>query len=74
MTIMRDFGDVSAPHHPRDEFLPHDAEARTALASLFNSLLERLVLAGWDWRMAASALMFHAATQVSGLSKNGLTQ
>lgn len=74
MTIMPDIDHVPAPHHPPSEFLSHDAEARAALAPLFETLLDRLAMAGWDRRMAASALMFHAAAQVSGLSKNGTTQ
>ena len=74
MTIMPDFDHVPAPHHPPSEFLSHDAEARTALAPLFESLFERLVMAGWDRRTVACALMFHAAAQVSALSRDGRPQ
>lgn len=74
MSLMPDFDHVPVPHHPPSEFLSHDAEARTALAPLFESLLERLAAAGWDRRTAASALMFHAAAQVSALSRVGRPQ
>lgn len=74
MTVMPDFDHVPAPHHPPAEFLAHDAEARTALAPLVDTLLDRLAMAGWDRRTAASALMFHAAAQVSALYRNGTTQ
>lgn len=74
MSLMPDFGRVPVPHHPPAEFLSHDAEARMALAPLFESLLDRLVMAGWDRRTAASALMFHAAAQVSSLSRDGRPQ
>lgn len=74
MTVMPDFDHVPAPSHPPAEFLSHDAEARMVLAPLFDALLDRLAMAGWDRRMAATALMFHAAAQVSALSHNGRTQ
>lgn len=74
MSLMPDFDHVPVPHHPPSEFLSHAAEARTALAPLFESLLDRLVMAGWDRRITASALMFHAAGQVSGLSRGGRPQ
>ena len=74
MSLLPDFDRVPVPHHPPAEFLSHDAEARMALAPLFESLLDRLVMAGWDRRTAASALMFHAAAQVSSLSRDGRPQ
>jgi hypothetical protein len=74
MSLMPDFDHVPVPHHPPSEFLSHDAEARTALAPLIETLLDRLVMAGWDGRTAASALMFHAAAQVSALSRGGQPQ
>ena len=74
MSLMPDSDHVPVPHHPPSEFLSHDAEARTALAPLIESLLDRLVMAGWDRRIAASALMFHAAAQVSTLSRDGRPQ
>lgn len=70
MSLMPDFDHVPVPHHPPSEFLSHDAEARMALAPLIESLLDRLVMAGWDRRTAACALMFHAAAQVSALSRD----
>ena len=74
MSLMPDFDHVPAPTHPPTELLSHDAEARTALAPLFETLLDKLVIAGWDRRTAAAALMFHAAAQVSAFSKSGGTQ
>ncbi len=72
MTTMPGFDDVPAPRHPPGEFLAHDSEARAVLAPLFDALLDRLVEAGWDRRTVASALMFHAAAQVS--AGNGARQ
>ena len=74
MRLMPDFAHVPVPLHPPSEFLSHDAEGRTALARLIETLLDRLVMAGWDRRTAASALMFHAAAQVSALSRGSRPQ
>lgn len=41
-----------------------------ALAPPFESLLDTLVTAEWDRRAAASALIFHSATQVSSPPHN----
>jgi len=71
MAIMADLDHVPAPRHPPHDFLSHEAEARTALAPLLESLLARLEEAGWDRRTAASTLMFLAAHQVSAAEASG---
>ncbi len=68
MTIMPGFDTLPAPASSPGEFLSHDREARKALEPVFDTLLHRLEKAGWDARVAASALMFHAAARISGMN------
>lgn len=59
------YGSVPAPTHPANEFLAYESECRNVLKPLLTGLLDTAESAGWKRRIAASALMFLAAQEVS---------
>lgn len=69
MTFMPSFEQVPPPSHPPTKVLDHEAECRTMLAPLVDSLLDRIEAAGWNRRTAATAMMFLAAAHSAASQK-----
>ncbi|MGX7873760.1 hypothetical protein ACVDG5_014240 [Mesorhizobium sp. ORM6] len=68
MDAMAGLGPIPAPTHQAKEFLAYENECRGVLQPQLVGLLDMAEAAGWNRRIAASALMFLAAQQVSAAS------